>query len=319
MSEINIQPISTENGEINQTPLVEEPQIEQAEQPTITFTPPEISNECYYMISNTILSQACNEYAKSFKDYVVPFSFIQFYIKELSSYNQYFTQEISGFMYKFFTNPSKELSEIATIFKKAFPTYATKTIKRGKISYIVLNQRNLDMVISYEITSGDQILLNSKQQLDKMLEHYRSNDELFSLKDLYTNYLRQEELQALAKKFAQKHKKEQPKKKEVVEIKKKDGVSKYEGRETAVIKEVGKVYQIRVPKFALPLKYPMSRTKCLLHRSIALVNLIDASRTIEFVNLHKITKIRENQHFIDKRKRLLTPQKSKYASFLDNF
>lgn len=268
----------------------------------------------YFLISNCILATACHEYQKYFNSSIMPGKFIQFYIFELSSYNFEFNQDISNFFNTFFADKYNETKLIFEMFKKSFPTYIKKIGRNGKDCTLHLDPLNKDIQINYELVNNTPSLLDTKERIDRILEHYIHNDELFNIEQLYKMYLVQEELNA----YIKRHYKPIINKQEENSTNTKNN-DIYIGKETKVVEEKGKVFQLRVPKFELPLKYPTSLTKSLLHKTKSLSRLLDPADTITIINKYRITKVRENQHFIDKRKNLLTPQKSKYASFLDSF
>jgi len=303
--------VSDDEDQIETKPVAETKPAPQKQQQASESLVDDPNRVPYFMISNMIISKACYVYMNNYNDNVVPSTFISFYIDELSSYNHLFTDQISHFFQTFYGSKNTETKLILDMFKKAFPTYARRVGKSATGYYILLDSSNKDMEITYDITSSDPDLQQTKSNLTEILDHYSNNDELFSIKELYRSYLVKDELNEYIKKHQRKI--------SATMLQEQKTDLAYTGKATDMLSEKGNVFRLRVPKFKLPLKYPISHEKSLIHRKLDLKRFIDPADTITYLNRHRIVRIREKQSFIDKRKNLLTPQKSKYSSFLDSF
>jgi len=56
-----------------------------------------ISNNKNLVVSNTIVHYACLEYMELYKTHLIPFDYIDYYIRLVGTYEKYFEEELTGF------------------------------------------------------------------------------------------------------------------------------------------------------------------------------------------------------------------------------
>ncbi len=243
-----------------------------------------------------LISCACNLYRKKFKSEAVPFSFIEFYIEEMSHYSD----KLNGTIKHFFKDLKKEKN--FELFIRMYTRSGYNVAKGIKsidgYQYLILDNKNnffIDDFIERPTTYTDK---QTAEQLKNIYHEYIKSDELKNLNELYDDFL--------IEKFIENYNnvEHQKKPKEKTPAQKQSDIlnTTYIGTKNDIPKQKGKVVQVNIPRFKLPMSYPIDSKNSRILSEYRAKKFAYADKCIKFVNRHQITAIGFSVGFVEKRK-----------------
>jgi len=115
-----------------------------------------ICNQNNMTTTNTILHFACLDYMTTYKTNLVPFDYIEYYIKKLNTYDKYFESNLSYF-YKYAKLDALDISLLASIYSKSIISIVVSVVTKDSIEFIVTDEDPVDLLEFYMETSTQDI------------------------------------------------------------------------------------------------------------------------------------------------------------------
>jgi len=285
------------------------------------------------IVSNTILHYACLDYIENYKSNLVPFNYIEYFLKYVNTYDKLFEQDLNNF-YKDLDFSNLDLELLANIYSKDITSIVVTVVRNNSIEFIVTDENPIDL-LSYYMESEQR---NTKQKviyenMKRIIEEIKNSDDLISKKSLYEKFMIDKFLDSYtfksSTKTQHKNNKEQDpttsqiKKTSVPEIKQEKVQNKQEiatqvlqtvndkdlkGKEVDVPEQKGKVVKLFIPKLLLPSPYPILQDTSRINSDYRVKNMLKADATITLFNKHKFKAVIYSTGFIGKRKKVKKPK-----------
>lgn len=262
-------------------------------------------------VSNTLVHFACLDYLETYKTNYVPFAYIEYYLKNMNTYDRMFEPELKYF----FDNINLEdldVALLASVYAKSISSIAVAVIKKDAIEFIVADKNPVDLLSFYmetetQDTKDRKVYFNVKSIIEEMSK----TDNLISKKSLFERYMIDKFLENYEPRNL-KHvqtKNNADIKPETVaqeEIKKLDEDLK--GREVDVPTQKGKVTKLFIPKLVLPSPFPILQDVSRINSDFKCKKLLRADQTINLFNKFKFKAVIYSTGFLEKRKKVKKPR-----------
>ena len=134
--------------------------------------------------SNTILHFACLDYIETYKSNLVPFNYIEYFIKYVSNYEKLFESDLTSF-YKDLDMSNLDLELLASIYSKDIVSIVVTVVTKDSIEFIVTDENPVDL-LSYYMESETRETTQKRiyTNLKKIVTEINKADELISKKSL---------------------------------------------------------------------------------------------------------------------------------------
>lgn len=268
-----------------------------------------ITNVDYYMISNLIIFKSLQKYNYDYKETIVPFSYIGFYIKETFSYTNFQTPYLKLF-FNAFNNKKDNLLDSIEIFSKTFTKFIElKSIKKASFftglkpgEYIEVNKKFLTKEITNTAVNNNDL----NEALNKIIEiskEIHSTSKEKKLKLLYIDYL------SMTSDTNKQNGTVQPLKTNLNKTAKRTVIAP-----PKQLKE-DKVTNIKLRKLNIGRKYPTSLTHSRIDSNYFAFKFTDGDRCYKLIEKYRFTSVKYSNGFEVKRKALFEEKKADFDLF----
>lgn len=259
-----------------------------------------------------LISSACQLYRTKFQSTDVPFSFIEFYLEEMSHYKDKLNPNIQ----EFFENFKKDDNLEMYIRMLNFSTYnVAKGIKKiDGYTYLQLDPKNnfyIEDYIERPTSLNGQV---SATEIKEYSDKYLFSDELKSLSELYDDFLIEKFIENYNN--VEHHIKQTTTKENHEDLKIKEETERLNttliGAKNTIPNQKGKIVQLNIPRFKLPMSYPIDLNNSRVISDRRARRFVSADQCIRLINAHSITAIGFSIGFIEKRKAVKTKKTNKF-------
>lgn len=259
-----------------------------------------------------LISSACQLYRTKFQSTDVPFSFIEFYLEEMSHYKDKFNPNIQ----EFFENFKKDDNLEMYIRMLNFSTYnVAKGIKKiDGYTYLQLDPKNnfyIEDYIERPTSLNGQV---SATEIKEYSDKYLFSDELKSLSELYDDFLIEKFIENYNN--VEHHINQTTTKENQEDLKIKEETERLNttliGTKNTIPNQKGKIVQLNIPRFKLPMSYPIDLNNSRVISDRRARRFVSADQCIRLINAHSITAIGFSIGFIEKRKTIKTKKTNKF-------
>lgn len=245
-----------------------------------------------------LISCACNLYKDKFHSNSIPFSFIEFFINELSHYKDKLDSPIVEFFNYYQQNKNLELYVRMYTMSGYNTAKGIKTI--DGYQYLILDPKNNFYIDDYIERPLSTISGETAKQLKDLYNEYGKGDELKSLNDLFDDFLIEKFIENYNNVEHQEKTKKQQKTTQDVENERLN--TTLIGVKNEMPNQKGKVVQLNIPKFKLPMTYPIDLSNSRILSEKRAKKFASADKCIKFINKHAFTAIGFSVGFVEKRK-----------------
>lgn len=271
--------------------------------------------------SNTLLHFACLDYIENYKSNLVPFNYIEYFIKYVSNYEKLFESDLLAF-YNNFDLSNMDLELLATIYSKDTVSIVVTVVTKDSIEFIVTDENPVDLLSYYmESETRDTTQKRIYNNLKRIIDEMNKSDELVSKKSLYEKYMINKFLDNYTPQNVIKSKK-QPKTNNEASIQSVNTDEKQEnliqnvtpedkdlrGKEIDVPNQKGKVVKLFIPKLPLPSPYPILQDTSRINSDYRTTKLLKADSMLSIFGKHKFKAVIYSTGFIGKRKKVKKPK-----------
>lgn len=254
-----------------------------------------------------LIATACDVFSRNFKSKDIPFSFVDFFIDEISNYSDSFNDYINAFIN--FYKRNQKLDLYINMYAISGFSIVKGIVTKNGYKYLQLEKNAhfyLDLIIKNPRT---KIELESAKQIKQAYEDYKKCDEIKTISELYDNYLIQKfvenfnNIQKTDKKLQLKTKQEGS------TIPPESLDQTFIGKKNELPSQKGRVVQVNIPKFNLPLAYPIDLNNSRILSEYHVKNPVRADNMIKFLSKHRISAVGFTVGFVQKRKKLAKKKK----------
>ena len=283
------------------------------------------------IVSNTLLHFACLDYIENYKTNLVPFNYIEYYIKLVGTYDKFFKEDLNNF-YNNLDYNNLDIELLAQIYSRDSMSIVVSVVSKDSIEFIVTDENPIDLLTYYmeseqrdtnqkkiyentkkivvEIGKSDELItkkgLYEKYMIDKFLESYFTNNINNETNKTKSSTLQKTEHDTKQDKTVEK---QTTKAKETIEEKQKQ-IEDHDlkGKEIEVPEQKGKVVKLFIPKLLLPSPYPVLQDTSRINSDFKVRDIKKADAMITIFNKYKFKAVIYSTGFIGKRKKIKKPK-----------
>lgn len=273
--------------------------------------------------SNILLHFACLDYISTYKSNMVPFNYIEYFIKYVSTYENLFKTDLVNF-YKDFDINNIDIELLATIYSKDMISIVVTVVKKDSIEFIVTDENPIDLLTYYmESETNDSVRKVIYSNIKLIIDNMNQSDQLISKKAMYEKYM--------INKFLDSYNLDNIK----TNINTTDNIindeskiistqnelndsntpstplmedKELKGKEIEVPEQKGKVVKLFIPKLLLPSPYPVLQDTSRINSDYKAKKLTKADKLLTIFDKYKFKAVIYSTGFIGKRKKVKKPK-----------
>ena len=270
--------------------------------------------------SNILLHFACLDYIETYKSNMVPFNYIEYFLKYVNTYENLFKSDLINF-YKDFDISNADIELLANIYSKDMISIVVTVVTKDSIEFIVTDENPVDL-LSYYMDNEDENTLRKiiYSNLKLILEEMKKSDELVSKKSMYEKYMINKFLDSYTPENFRKNSNTEKYSNIKSNELNKDLNNKInntnplledqelKGKEIEVPEQKGKVVKLFIPKLLLPSPYPVLQDTSRINSDFRTKNMLKADKMLSLFNNYKFKAVIYSTGFIGKRKKVKKPK-----------